>query len=184
MESQKQQNESANTPKQFDYKAILPNLPNNLPQEPYDFEPKLPNREFFVPFFSTRALAKKIYNDMLSASRDYARLISVCPKIDKDAVESLKSQMQILSIAMLNIYQNIAKSSKLPTANSAKPQIANDCKKALQLVYDRVYALHKLATKLFVQKLDEQSSAMLLVVISNLKSQLKTLEKLQDGLEK
>lgn len=168
-------------PKQFDYKSLLPNLPNNLPQEPYEFEPPLPSRNFFVPVFSPKLLARRIYNDMLSVIRDYGMLIAICGPENRSTLESLKSQMQILSIAMLNIYQNISGPSRIPFLSSSKPQIPKDCKKALQLVYDRVYAIHRLVLRLFTQNLDQQSTATLLVVLSNLKSQLKTLDKLIKG---
>jgi hypothetical protein len=97
------------------FAVLLPNLPQILPQEPFEFQPPLPTRRFAMPMLSGKNLAKKIYVEMLRAIKDYGELEALAPQQDKKTISSLKSQMQILSLAMLNVYQAIFWQFAYPT---------------------------------------------------------------------
>ena len=161
------------------YQRLLPNLPQNLPQEPYDFEPKIPHKHYNIPKISARATAKKIYVLMLNAIKLYSKLLRITPSESRKTIDSLKSQMEILSVSMLNIYQNIAGVSKIPFYAHKKSKIPRTYIHAISKIYDNVYYIHQLVLRLFAQNVDTQTSAMLLIVLTNLKSQLKTLDSLK-----
>ena len=161
------------------FENLLPNMPKSLPTESYEFEPALPNRKFFTPILSTKMLARRIYIEMLKAIRNYGELEEIAPINDKNTITNLKNQMEILSLAMLNIYGRMSDKNKVPFFAGGGTKLSREYKRALQQMYDKVYHIHNLVLRLIGKNNDEQIRSTLVIIFTNLKSQLRTLEGLK-----
>lgn len=161
------------------FATYLPNLPTTLPQEAFEFVPEAPRRRFPLPNLNSRGLARRIYLEMLRAIRDYRDLEMRAPESDRQTISSLKSQMQVLSIAMLNVYQSLNGRPSVPFFMSNRTPLSRDYQRALLEMYSRVYHIHQLTLRLFNQTTDSSVSNTILIVLLNLKSQLRTLRGLQ-----
>lgn len=159
--------------------SFLPNMPNSMPQEEYDYTPPLPRRKFFLPIVNPVNLARRIYLNMLRAIKDYGDLENIAPDANKPAIRNLQSQMQILSLSMLNIYQNLNGRPRVPFYMSQYKMLSANYNIALQEMYDRVYLIYAMVLKLFRDNPNESLNNTLLVILSNLKSQLRTLNGLK-----
>lgn len=180
----KKENEKVNIAKASEdviFEVLLPNMPKSLPTVDVEFVPTEPNRRFFVPNLSTRLLTRRIYLEMLKAIRSYGELERIAPENDKQTITNLKNQMEILSLAMLNIYGRITERNKVPFFSGGGTNLSRDYNKALQQIYDKVYHIHNLTSRLINQTSDAQIKSTLLIVFANLKSQLQTLEALKNN---
>lgn len=157
------------------FETLLPNMPKKLPTETYEFMPPPPNKRYFIPALSTRLLARKIYLEMLKAIRSYGELENIAPIENKNTISNLKNQMEILSLAMLNIYGRLSDKNKVPFFLGGGTNLSKTYNKALQQTYDLVYHIHNLVFKLLSKDVNEQIKSTLIIVYTNLKSQLKTL---------
>ena len=156
----------------------LPNLPQTMPQMPFDFVPPLPQRRFRIPVLNNRILARRIYLEMVRATKDYGDLEAIAPQDDTRTINNLKNQMQILSLSMLNIYSNLNNRNSIPFFLSNNPPLPNDYARALREMYNRVYHIYELTLRLYNNVFDQQTAQTLLIIILNLKSQLNTLNNL------
>ena len=161
------------------FDTLLPNMPRNLPTEPYDFEPSPPRKKFFVPTLSTKMLTRRIYLEMLKAIRGYGELERIAPENDKNEISNLKNQMEILSLAMLNLYGQITERNKVPFFVGGGTNLSKDYNKALFEMYDKVWHIHNLIFRLITKTTDEKAKSTLVIIYTNLKSQLRNLENLR-----
>lgn len=161
------------------FASFLPNLPNTLPQDNFEFIPPPPQRRFPVPNLNSRGLSRRIYLEMLRAIKDYGDLEILAPEQDKQTISSLKSQMEVLSLAMLNVYQSLNGRPAIPFFMNHRVPLPRDYPRALVEMYSRVYHIHNLTLRLFNQVSGSSISNTVLIILLNLKSQLRTLSGLQ-----
>lgn len=157
----------------------LANLQRNLPVEPYDFIPNPPRRVLHSVILSTAHLARRIYLEMLRAISAYGELEDIATDADKQEINNLQNQMQILSISMLGIYRSIARNPRAPLLTSRRTALSRDYQTAIQQMYDRVHHIHNLVGRLLLRT-DDQFRATLIIIFTNLKSQLRTLDALKN----
>ena len=162
----------------FDLDSPFVKFPDNFPKEP-EFAPPYPQKKYHSFVISYEHLTKRIYLEMLRAIREYDKLENIAPAQDKNLINNLKNQMEILSIAILNIYKNNYPKSKLPIFSVTRTSISNNYQTALKQMYNRVYHILELTNKLYIKTLDNTTKSTLLIVIANLKSQLKKLNELR-----
>ncbi len=160
------------------FENLLPNMPRNLPTEDINFNPTPPKKVYSSTILSTQHLTKRIYLEMLRAITSYAELEDIAPESDRQTITNLKNQMEILSLAILNIYGKMSRRAKVPYFSNGRTPLSRNYQTALQQMYDRVYHIHSLVFKLIARSGDEFRST-LIIVLTNLKSQLKTLEGLK-----
>ena len=160
------------------FDQLFADYPKNLPTEPFDFNPPNPRRVYHSMILSTSHLAKRIYLEMLRAINAYGQLLKIAPEQDKKTIENLQTQMEILSVAMLNIYGKLGQRQPVPFMNANRPPLSKNYKIALQEMYDRVYHIHSLVLRL-LDRTGEEFRPTLIIILTNLKSQLKTIKQLQ-----
>lgn len=158
---------------------LMPNLSRTLPREELSFVPKPPNKVYHSFILNIQHLTKRIYLEMLRAIRDYDKLENIAPEEDKNRINNLKNQMEILSVAILNIYRQTNSKARLPLITSSRTPLSNNYETALRQLYDRVYHIHELTVRLFAKNNDNQIRTTLIIVLTNLKSQLRTLDELK-----
>lgn len=154
---------------------LLSNLPSTLPTLEYDFNPPIPRRKYFVPTLSNRLLTRRIYLEMLKVIRAYGELERIAPVEDQPTIQNLRNQMEILSLAMLNIYGKTTDSNRVPFFAGGGINLSKDYNKALFQIYDRVYHIHNLVFSLIAKTTDDSIKSTLVIIYTNLKSQLQTL---------
>ena len=159
--------------------TLFPLFAENLPVENYEFAPPPPRRNFFVPRLSFKLLTRRTYLEMLKAIRGYGELEAIAPNSDKETIRNLRNQMEILSLAMLNIYGQITEHNKVPFFAGGGTNLSKNYQTALGEMYDRVFHIHNLVFELTSKSPSTEISNALIVVYTNLKSQLKTLDELR-----
>lgn len=177
-ESKYQPNNNSSNQISNNISSYLPSLPFSMPQEPFDYNPPLPRRRFRLPVLSQKHLARRIYNQMVFATRDYGDLERLASMQDKNKINALQNQMQILSLVMLRIYRDISGRNTVPFVSARQSNLPNNYNRALQEMYDRVYYILELTIRLFNQTQNQSTYQSLLITILNLKSQLKQLSQL------
>lgn len=160
---------------------FLPNFPQSLPQEPFDFMPPPPNQRYRMPMLSPSRLSRRIYIEMTRAVKDYGDLENLAPAQDKQSINQLKSQMQILSLAMLNVHQNLAGRNSHPFYASNRARLPRNYGRALAEMYNRVYYIMELTARLYTITQNTSQAQTILIILLNLKSQLRTLNNLLQG---
>ena len=160
------------------FEVLYPNYLNGLPLADFDLELTKPKKRLFVPNLSCKLLARRIYIEMLKAIRSYGKLERIAPNENKSQISNLKNQMEILSLAMLNIYGKLADKNKVPFFAGGGTNISNNYQKALLEMYDKIYHIHNLVFALWQKCEDDQIKRTLLIVYTNLKSQLSELNNL------
>ena len=160
---------------------FLPNLPSSMPQETFDYQPPAPFRRRRIPNLSPKNLARRIYLDMQRATRDYGDLENLAPQQDKQTISGLRGQMQILALTMLRIYNDLNGRRNIPFFSSNNMPLPNNYPRALQEMYSRVFHIHELTLRLYNRVGDSQTSQTILIVLLNLKSQLRTLNNLMSN---
>lgn len=158
---------------------LLPNLPQDLPRESSNFVPPNPTRRYPFPLSRPEILSKRIYMEMIRAIKAYSELSSIAPSGDVATINSLKSQMQILSLSMLNIYQQLSRRKTVPFYLSHKIKLNSNYSVALQEMYNRVYHIYALTMRLYNITIGSNISTTLLIIIGNLSSQLRTINNLR-----
>jgi hypothetical protein len=172
---------SAKTNDEIIFEVLLPNMPRSLPTLDVEFVPTEPSRRFFTANLNSRLLTRRIYIEMLRAIRMYGELERIAPNEDKESITNLKNQMEILSLAMLNIYGRITDRNKVPFFSGGGTKLSRDYQRALQQMYDKVWHIHNLTQRLINQTSDAQIRSTLLIIYTNLKSQLQTIENLKNN---
>ena len=162
--------------------TLFPLFSENLPVENYEFAPPPPRKRFFVPKLSFRLLTRRIYLEMLKAIRGYGELEAIAPNTDKEVIKNLRNQMEILSLAMLNIYGQTAEHNKVPFFAGGGINLSREYQTALGQMYDRVFHIHNLVFELIGKSPSTEISNALIIVYTNLKSQLRTLNELKNAL--
>lgn len=166
-----------NTEENFD--GQLTEFPRSFPQEAEGFAPLLPQKKYHSMILNTQHLTKRIYLEMLRAIRNYDELENISPQEDKNTINNLKDQMEIVSVAILNIYKNNYPNSRLPVFNSFRTRLSADYRTALTQMYNRVYHIFELTNKLLIRTNISSQRTTLIIIIANLKSQLNTLNSLK-----
>lgn len=159
---------------------FLPNSARNLPMENMDFLPTNPQKFYHSFILNDRHLVKRIYLEMLRAIYDYERLKDIAPASNKTAIDALQNQMQILSVTMLNIYRQIDGRGRMPIITNRRTQLSSNYQTALSQMYNRVFHIHELTVRLLART-GNQFRNTLIIVIANLKSQLRNLENLKNN---
>ena len=154
-------------------------FPQNFPQQNDNFVPAFPQKRYHSMFLSTQHLTKRIYLEMQRAIKNYDELENIAPQEDKNTINNLKDQMEILSIAILNVYKTNYPKSRLPIFNTFRMRLSDDYKTALNQMYNRVYHILELTNKLLLKTSNANQRSTLIIVIANLKSQLNTLDNLK-----
>ena len=191
MEEQKQnENKEINTPNVINEptKTVLPqqsnewtglftDLPSSVPTAP-NYNPRVPlnfNR-FYIS--DPCILIRRIYLHMLGAIDTYTRLLTLAVADDQGTIRGLRSQMQILSISMLSIGQDLGYCNIIPFRVGSNSQLPNNYLDALYVTYDRVYNIFY-ETLLLLDILGTNTNqTRLLIIINNLRSQLATIDDL------
>lgn len=75
---------------------------------------------------STAELAGEIYNKMLIQNMLYKDLLNFNTKFSPE-LRDMVGEMEIMSFAMLRIYQSLSRNNRIPYQNQRKPQINNFC---------------------------------------------------------
>ena len=162
--------------------TLLPIFSQNLPVEDFDFAPRPPHKRFYLPKLSARLLTRRIYLEMLKVIRAYGELEALArANEDKDTIRNLRNQMEILSIAILNIYGQTAERNKVPFFLGGGINLSRNYQTALDQMYDKVFHIHNMVFDLIGKSPNQQFANTLIVVYTNLKSQLRTLDKLQNN---
>ena len=167
--------EATQTITQVAVSNLLSSMPSTLPTLEYNFEPPAPNKRYFVPTLSNRLLTRKIYIEMLKTIRAYGELEKIAPQEDKQTILNLRNQMEILSLAMLNIYGKTTERNRVPFFSGGGINLSRDYNKALFQMYDRVYHIHNLVLSIITKTTDNNIKTTLIIIYTNLKSQLQTL---------
>lgn len=160
------------------WQTLIPAMPDYVPLEP-DFQPPNPTKVFRVGNIGTSALSRRIYLDMRRAIQTYSQLILLAPSQDIQTIVSLRSQMNLLSISMLSIYQTLSNSQNVPRLISWWTPVPKNYVYALQTTYNRVFSIYLQCLNLFNQTAGTSITPSLLIIINNLKSQLKIIQSLQ-----
>lgn len=167
------------TPRQStnSWMQLTSNLPNDIPIAP-NYQPRMPIG--FRPTYITDPcrLTRRIYINMLNAVDTYTRLINIAPQQDRATIESLRSQMQILSIAILTIGQQLNFCTIIPLRTSSNSNLPNNYINALNITYNRVYTIFNQTLFLYEILGSNEFSTRLLIIINNLRSQLQTIDNL------
>ena len=158
--------------------TFLPDLPLTMPQENYEYQPPMPFRRKRIPNLSPQNLARRIYLDMQRATRDYGDLERLALQQDKRTISGLRGQMQILALTMLRIYNNLNGRSNIPFFSSNNMPLPNNYPRALQEMYSRVFHIHEMTLRLYNRVRNSETAQTILIVLLNLKSQLRTLNNL------
>ena len=163
------------------WQSIIPAMPDYIPLEP-NYKPLNPTRVFPVKNLGTAGLSRKIYLDMLRMVQTYSQLLLLAPPTDTVTINSLRLQMNLLSISMLNIYQTLSQTQNVPRLISWWTPLPNNYASALQIAYNRVFNIYLQTLTLFNQTATFGSnvSTTLIIIINNLKNQLKVLQNLID----
>ena len=154
-------------------------FPQNFPQQNDNFVPAFPQKRYHSMFLSTQHLTKRIYLEMMRAIKNYDELENIAPQEDKNTINNLKDQMEILSIAILNIYKTNYPKSRLPIFNTFRTRLSPNYQTALNQMYNRVYHILELVNKLLLRTSNANQRSTLIIVVANLKSQLNTLNNLK-----
>ena len=168
-----------NNEKQVELDENFTEFPQNFPQQNDNFVPAFPQKRYHSMFLSTQHLTKRIYLEMQRAIKNYDELENIAPQEDKNTINNLKDQMEILSIAILNIYKTNYPKSRLPIFNTFRIRLSDDYKTALNQMYNRVYHILELANKLLLKTNNANQRTKLIIVVANLKSQLNILNNLK-----
>lgn len=160
------------------FDTLFGDYPRNLPTEPMDFKPPAPRKNYHFVILNTSHLAKRIYLEMMRAVSAYGQLLQIAPQQDKKTIENLQNQMEILSVAMLNIYGKLGERQSVPFMTSYRLPLSKNYDVALQEMYDRVFHIHELVIRLLARTGDQFRST-LIIILTNLKSQLRTLNGLK-----
>lgn len=171
------QNPTNNSQTNQNLANFLPNMPSSMPQENFDYQPPAPFRRRRIPNLPPQNLARRIYLDMQRATRDYGDLEILAPEQDKQTINRLRGQMQILTLTMLRIYNNLNGRRNIPFFSSNNIRLPNNYPRALQEMYSRVFHIHEMTLRLY-NRVDSQTAQTVLIVLLNLKSQLRTLNNL------
>lgn len=158
--------------------TYLPNMPQTMPQESFDYQPPAPFRRRHIPNLPPQNLARRIYLDMQHATMDYRTLENIAPNQDKQTISSLRGQMQILALTMLRVYNELNRRNNIPFFSRNKLPLPNNYTDALSEMYSRVFYIHETTLRLYNRLQDAQQSQTVLIVLLNLKSQLRTLNTL------
>lgn len=157
---------------------FLPDFPNTVPQEPFEYLPPTPSKRRRIPNLPPQLLARRIYFDMQKATRDYGKLENLAPQQNKQNIRNLQNQMQILALTMLRVYNDLNGRNSLPFFTTNNPPLPNNYQRALQEMYNRVYHIHDLTLRLYNRVNNTSTAQTVLIVLLNLKSQLRQLNNL------
>ena len=191
MEEQKQnENNEINTPNVINEptKTVLPqqsnewislfaDLPSSVPTAP-NYNPRVPLN--FTRFYITDpcSLIRRIYLHMLGAIDTYTRLLTLAPEQDQGTIRGLRSQMQVLSISMLSIGQDLGYCNIIPFRVGSNSRLPSNYVDALYVTYDRVYNIFYETLLLYDILGTNTNQTRLLIIINNLRSQLATIDDL------
>lgn len=159
------------------WQNIIPALPDYIPIEP-DYTPVNPSRSFNNPTLRPAQLSRRIYLDMRRAIQTYSQLIVIAPQGDRNTIQSLRSQMEIISVSMFYIYQNLSGATFPPRVFNHNPPLPRNYPLALQITYDRVYNIYLQTLTLLTLTQGSSNQTTLLIILNNLRSQLRTLQSL------
>lgn len=168
-----------NNEKEADFEENFTEFPRNFPREDDGFVPPLPPKRYHSMVLNTQHLTKRIYLEMQRAIRNYDELENIAPQNAKSTINNLKDQMEIVSVAILNIYRNNYPNSRLPVFNTFRTRLSTNYQTALGQMYNRVYHIFELTNKLLLKTNNSSQRTTLVIVIANLKSQLNTLNNLK-----
>lgn len=158
------------------WNELFSNLPTNLPSSP-NFEPRLPLNYRRIRYNDPCRLTRRIYLNMLNAIDYYTRLLTIAPSADLSTIRSLRSQMQILSVAILSYGQDLQYCSLIPQFQGSS-NLSNNYVLALNRVYRRVFTIYEQTLQLYFLTQSSNNSTTLLIIINNLKNQLFEIDNL------
>lgn len=162
---------------QNDWLQLFDTLPADIPTAP-NFEPRVPInfRQFYIT--DPCRLIRRIYIHMLGAIDTYTRLLTIAPFDDINTIKGLRSQMRVLSIAMLSIGNDLNYCSIIPFRTSSNSNIPSNYINALNITYNRVYNIFYETIMLYDILGTNTNQTRLLIIINNLRNQLATIDDL------
>lgn len=161
----------------YEWTGLFDDLPSSVPTAP-NFNPRVPLN--FTKFYTTNpcALIRRIYLHMLGAIDTYTRLLTLAPTDDQGTIRGLRNQMQVLSISILSIGQNLGYCNIIPFRVGSNSRLPNNYLDALSVTYDRVYTIFYETLLLYEILGTNTNQTRLLIIINNLRSQLATIDDL------
>lgn len=122
-------------------------------------------------------LIREIYLRMLLSLDTYSLLIRKETALaTQRELAALRTQMQVLSSAMLNVYQDYTATNVVPLRNSINSNIPKNLKDAYCYLHDQIFYIYFLLSKLiFNLKNDSNFYGQLVTILNNIKYQLYVL---------
>ena len=156
--------------------GLFTDLPSSVPTSP-DYNPRVPLN--FTRFYISNpcSLVTRIYLHMLGAIDTYTRLLTLAPSGDQGTIKGLRSQMQVLSISILSIGQDLGYCNIIPFRVGSNSRLPSNYLDALY-TYDRVYTIFYETLLLYEILGTNTNQTRLLIIINNLRSQLATIDDL------
>ncbi len=157
--------------------GLFTDLPSSVPTSP-DYNPRVPLN--FTRFYISNpcSLVTRIYLHMLGAIDTYTRLLTLAPSGDQGTIKGLRSQMQVLSISILSIGQDLGYCNIIPFRVGSNSRLPSNYLDALYTTYDRVYTIFYETLLLYEILGTNTNQTRLLIIINNLRSQLATIDDL------
>lgn len=144
-----------------------------------DFNPEnLCNKKFNTNFEvlsqkETARLMREIYLRTLRALDTYSLTLKIGSQNAKPSLVNLRTQMQVISAAALNVYQDYTAYNVVPLRVSINSCIPKNFKDALNYLYCEIYYIFYLLNKLiFTLKTDTNFYPQLITILNNIKYQL------------
>ena len=162
---------------QNDWRQLFTNLSNTIPIAP-NYGPRVPLNFNEYRITNPCRLYRRIYNNMLTSIDSYTKLLDLAPEADIGTIQGLRSQMQILSIAILSLALETRQCRVVPFRNTSNSNLPNNYLRALHVTYNRVYTVFFDTVMLYQILGTNQNSTRLLIIINNLRSQLATIDDL------
>ena len=161
------------------WRALFPTIPSGIGQLSNYTPQSCSGKEYNFNFTTvlnqqeTARLIREIYLRILRGLDTYSLLIRKESGDYQRQLVLLRTQMQVLSSAMLNVYQDYTVSNVVPLRNSINSCLPNNLKNAYCYLYDEIFYIYNLLSKLiFSLKTDTNFYSQLVTIINNLKYQL------------
>lgn len=159
------------------WQALFPTIPGGVNLLPNYTPQNLSQKKYDVNFtnLSDRQIAKlirEIYLRILRSLDTYSLLIKKESGNNQRSLVLLRTQMQVLSSAVLNVYQDYTAFNVVPLRVDINSFIPKNLKQAYLYLYNEIYCIYYLLTKLIFSLTNTNFNGQLVTILSNIKYQL------------
>ena len=163
------------------WRRLFPTIPDGLGQLSSFNPPNLSNKTCDTNFtvLDTHGLARlmrTLYLKVLRALDTYSLLIRTTSNNEQSTLVNLRTQMQVLSAVVLNIYGDYTRGNFVPLRVDINSTLPRDTARAFLYLYNEIYCIYYLSEKLLFN-FDATSPFynQILAFINNIKYQLNVI---------